>query len=358
MVIERWFLYSIALPLSLILGPNCYAQQATAKKPPSSGVLLDNKHLRVEKFEVSASGELALPALENDSLLLITKGDGDVLDASTNRTQSYRLAPREVVWLKRDEEKFLRNEAEQPSTILRIEFKDSYTFDQMQVPGSLRDPINFDTKHFRLLLENQHARIFLLHLDPMETSEEVQLPLHLEIPFTDSQIYFFAPDGKFVERHTVAESVEWGGNRLAAISNRENHSFDELIVELRHPFCYKSHDESFNDGSAGARAYVHNVFDRIRKQWLKRMPGDVKSGEEHGSVTVRVKIRADGQLEEDDTLLMEVFGESRLTSTALHALREAAPFREIPQDWGKPFLDFQFTFLYNLKMGTPAGCEP
>lgn len=63
------------------------------------------------------------------------------------------------------------------SKILRIEFKDSYTFDRVQVP------------------------------------------LHLEIPFADAQINLFAPDGKFVSQLRVAEQVEWSENRLAAIAN-------------------------------------------------------------------------------------------------------------------------------------------
>lgn len=127
---------------------------------------------------------------------------------------------------------------------------------------------------------------------------------------------------------------------------------------MRHPFCHQAHNEGFQGGSATAKAYMRNVYERIRKQGYKGMPGDVKSGEEKRLATVRIRIQTDGKLEEDDTLLMEVFGEGKWTSAAQCALREGAPFREIPPDWGKPHLDFQFMFFYNLKLEPQAGCEP
>ena len=78
-----------------------------------------------------------------------------------------------------------------PSRILAIDFKDYYTVGEIQVPGSLRDPGNFDASHFRVVLENQHARVLWLRLEPRETTEEVQFPLHLEIPFASAQIKVF-----------------------------------------------------------------------------------------------------------------------------------------------------------------------
>jgi hypothetical protein len=46
-----------------------------------------------------------------------------------------------------------------------------------------------------------------------------------------------------------------------------------------------------------------------------------------------------------------------LTETAWRAVREVSPFPAIPPDWGRPQLDFGFTFYNNLPPEPQPGCE-
>ena len=345
-----------SVALSLFLSSPTFSQGVRAPEAAGGDVLLENKNVRAVRFAILPSSIVTLPVLKNDSLLVILDGEAQDVWSSVNRAQTSRLGFGEVSWLRRDDENFIRNASPQPSRILVIEFKDSYTVDQIQVPGSLRDPVNFDTRHFRLVLENQHARVFWMHLEARETTEEVQFPLHLEIPFSSAQVSVFEPDGKFEIEHKEAGAIAWHRNRLVSLSNQETHPFEELVVELRHPFCYKTSPDMPSGSTPVIVDYAQRVYGKVRKQWFKRLPSSVREGEE-AVITVRIKIQADGKTQDDDTFLAQVFAGNKLTETALRAVREAAPFPAIPQDWGKPQVDFGFTFLYNLRPEPQPGCE-
>jgi hypothetical protein len=342
--------------LSGLLALPAFSQGIRAPEATGGEVLLENKNVRAVRYAILASSIVTLPVLKNDSLLVILEGDAQDVWSSGNRAQTSRLGFAEVSWLRRDEEDFVHNADPQPSRILVIEFKDSYAVDEIQVPGSLRDPANFDTRHFRIVLENQHARVFWLHLEPRETTEEVQFPLHLEIPFTSSRVSVFEPDGKFEIEHKETGAIAWHRNRLVSLSNQEKLPFDELVVELRHPFCYKTSPDMPSSSTPVIVDYAQRVYGKVRKQWFKRLPLSLDE-EEKAVVTVRIKIQADGKTEEDDTFLTQVFAGNKLTETALRAVREASPFPAIPPDWGKPQVDFGFTFLYNLRPEPQPGCE-
>src|SRR5271157_4317146 len=255
-----------------------FAQGVRAPEATGGEVLLENKNVRAIRYPILPSSYIALPVLKNDSLLVVLDGEAQDVWSSSNRAQTSRLGFGEVAWLRRDDENFVRNTSPQPSRILVIELKDSYAVDQIQVPGSLRDPVNFDTRHFRLVLENQHARIFWMHLEPRETTEEVQFPLHLEIPFGAAQISVFEPDGRFKIEHKEAGAIAWHRNRLVSLSNQETHPFEELLVELRHPFCYKTSPQMPSGSTPVIVDYAQRVYSKVRKQWYKRLPFSVGEG--------------------------------------------------------------------------------
>src|SRR5271165_5772653 len=350
------FCLCASLLLSAALSLPAFSQGVRAPEATGGEILLENKNVRAIRYPILPSSYIALPVLKNDSLLVILDGDAQDVWSSANHAQTSRLGFGEVSWLRRDDENFVRNTSPQPSRILVIEFKDSYAVDQIQVPGSLRDPVNFDTRHFRLVLENQHARIFWMHLEPRETTEEVQFPLYLEIPFASAQVSVFEPDGKFEIEHKEAGAIAWHRNRLVSLSNQETRPFEELVVELRHPFCYKTTPDMPSGSTPVIVDYAQRVYGKVRKQWFKRLPMSAREGEE-AVVTVRIKIQADGKTQDDDTFLTQVFAGNKPTETALRAVREAAPFPAIPPDWGKPQVDFGFTFLYNLSPEPQPGCE-
>jgi hypothetical protein len=349
-----------ALLFVIVFPPRPIFAQHT--KPPTAGwsdAVLDNKNLRVVRYGVAPGQMLTLPVLKNESLLVVESGDANEVWAAEHSSSLSRLRTGEINWMRRDERNFLRNASEQASRVLVIEFKDSYTLDQLQVPGSYREPTNYDTKNFHQLLENQHARVFLLQVDSLQTTEEVQLALTLEIPLRDGALNVFTPDGKFHEENKKAGALEWHKNRLVSFANRENQAMQEILVELRHPFCVGSLQSGFTslEDKSAMGTYLRDAYRKIQKNWLKRMPGTVKMGEDMGFLTYQFGIKQDGTLDEDETFLAQIFASNKLVETARHAVREAAPFRPLPSFYEKPELPVRFSFFYNLKPETAPGCE-
>jgi len=78
------------------------------------------------------------------------------------------------------------------------------------------------------------------------------------------------------------------------------------VVELRHPFCYKTNPDMPSGSTPVIVDYAQRVYSKVRKQWYKRLPLSLGE-EEKAVVTVRIKIQADGKTEEDDTFLTQVF---------------------------------------------------
>lgn len=350
------FAVCASLFLSAVFVFPAFSQGVRAPEATGGEVLLENANVRAVRYAIAPSSIVTLPTLKNDVLLVILEGDAQEAWSASNRAQTTRLGLSEVLWLRRDEENFVRNLDTEPSRILVIEFKDSYLVGEIQVPGSLRDPENFDTHHFRVVLENQHARVFWLHLDPRETTEEVQFPLHLEIPFATAQISMFEPDGRFEIENKRSGALEWHHNRLVSLSNQEKRPFEELIVEMRHPFCYATHPDMLAGSTPAIVDYAQRIHRNAQKQWYRRLPFSLGEGEP-GLVTLRFKIQPDGKVSEDDTFLVQVFADSKLVETALRALREVSPFPAIPAGWGRPNLEFGFTFYNNLPAEAQPSCE-
>jgi len=345
--------------LIVLHAPAVHAHDADAPAVSDSDAVLENKNVRVVRYSVAPGQMLSLPALKNESLLVIESGEANEAWVAEHSASLARLSDGEINWMRRDEQNFVRNAGEQPSRVLVIEFKDSYTLNQLQVPGSYREPTNYDTRNFHQLLENQHARVFLLQVDSLQATEEVQLALTLEIPLRDGSLNVFTPDGKFQEEPKKAGVIEWHTNRLVSFSNRENQSMQEILVELRHPFCVGKLPSGFTspEDKSAMGTYVRDAYHKIQKNWLKHMPGGVKVGEEMGFLTYQFGIKTDGNIDDDETFLTQIFASNKLMETARRAVRESAPFRPLPSFYDKPELAVRFSFFYNMKTELGTGCE-
>jgi hypothetical protein len=343
----------------LFQASSIFAQDANAPASGGTDAVLENKNVLVVRYSVAPGQMLTLPVLKNESLLVVESGDANEAWVAEHSASLVRLRGGEINWIRRDEQNFVRNAGEQPSRVLVIEFKDSYTLNQLQVPGSYREPTNYDTKNFHQLLENQHARVFLLQVDSLQATEEVQLAFTLEIPLRDGALNVFTPDGKFQEELKKAGVIEWHTNRLVSFSNRENQSMQEILVELRHPFCVGKLPSSVTspEDKTAMGTYARDAYHKIQKNWLKHMPGTVITGKDMGFLTYQIGIKPDGSIDEEETYLTQIFASNKLMETARRAVREAAPFRPLPSFYDKPELPVRFSFFYNLKPETAPGCE-
>jgi len=226
------------------------------------------------------------------------------------------------------------------------------------VPWTERDPENVDPGHFRTILDTSDARVLLLHLDAHEGTMESQFTDRLEIALGDLHFTETDVEGKTQEVRREAGSVRWEKVVMHSAVNLGEKPLDNLIVELKHPFCYQVSDtvNDSPDATLAMKTYLAKVEDLIEKKWMKHMPGAVRTQEAKGLVQLHLKIEADGTIREDGLRFRTVFADDSLMEKALRAVRDAGPFPPFPPDFQKPFIDERILFLYNLPRH-PPGCQ-
>jgi hypothetical protein len=165
-------------------------------------------------------------------------------------------------------------------------------------------------------------------------------------------------EGKTQEVRREAGSVRWEKVVMHSAVNLGEKPLDNLIVELKHPFCYEVPDtvNDSPDATLAMKTYLAKVEALIEKKWMKHMPGAVRTEEAKGLVQLHLKIEADGTIPEDGLRFRTVFADDSLMEKAVRAVRDAGPFPPFPPDFQKPFIDEKFLFLYNLPRH-PPGCR-
>jgi hypothetical protein len=253
----------------------------------------------------------------------------------------------------------MANSGEAPAEILVIELKDSYAIAQLRVPWSERAPVNQDPRHFRIVFENEHARVLLLHLNSREGSMESQFSDRLDIALTGLHASDSDVDGKSYEVRRDAGSVRWERAVMYSTVNLDEQPLDELTVELKHPFCYEMPENTnkLPEGvSPNMKGYFAKAYDAIEKKWMKNMPRAVRNQEDAGLVLLQFKIDADGTIPEDGMRFRIAFADDSLMEKTLAAVRDASPFPPFPPDAQKPFFEMRYFFMYNLPRH-PPGCQ-
>ena len=136
----------------------------------------------------------------------------------------------------------LENRAQSPADLLVVELLDSFAITQIRVPLSERDPLRWDT-HFRRILDTDDVRVFALHLNPRDATEQVQFASRIEIPLSEFQVNEELSNGKIRELTQRAGEMIWKENELKSIVNVGPLPADKLFLELKHPFCYQAEEK-------------------------------------------------------------------------------------------------------------------
>ena len=94
------------------------------------------------------------------------------------------------------------------------------------------------------------------------------------------------------------------------------------------------------------RTYLDSLYFSIRRNFLAKIPESAAGGEK-GIVVVRFQIQKDGTLPEKSATILSSSGKKDMDAAALNAIRTAAPFARLPEEYAAPTLDLQFSFYYN-----------
>jgi outer membrane biosynthesis protein TonB len=91
--------------------------------------------------------------------------------------------------------------------------------------------------------------------------------------------------------------------------------------------------------------YLLDLKRRIKQKWIPPI-AFTALGAIHGYTWVRFRIYPDGHME--GAQVIETEGHDSLHRSSLNAVKGAAPFRELPNDFPDPFLEIEFGFYYLL----------
>jgi hypothetical protein len=343
----------------LLFGREHSPNQEPAKPNPSAESLeVDNKHVHTERYAIAPRQSLDLPKLANESLIVCLRGESLKRGSEKGPAEILDGGPGSVITDRGGLSYRIENLGETPAEFLVIELKEFYAVGQITAPWSERDPAYVDPRHFRVLLDNPQVTVLRLHLGPRDSTEESQLTTRLEIALAAVHFSRTDPQGKSLEQQHDAGSVLWRRDKLEAITNLARDPLDEVIVELKHPFCYPPPNVTRVDDDEkdeGMKAYVYGVKAIINKKWMKKMPREAVDGD-RGLAVVDFRVFRDGTLDEDSVRFSRLFAKDSLAEKSLTSVRQAAPFPPLPADFEKPFADLHFEFLYNLP-SRPVGCE-
>jgi TonB family protein len=97
---------------------------------------------------------------------------------------------------------------------------------------------------------------------------------------------------------------------------------------------------------------LRQVYFSVQKNSYASMPPSVEKGNQ-GVNAVKFRILRDGSVPKDSVELMYRSGKDELDTASLPAVREAEPFKPLPEKFSQPFILLRITFYYNLKPPTP-----
>jgi len=348
---------------AILLLAACCVQCSVAQEPAKSDSNdtssdPDNKHVRVTRFAIAPHKETSLPVLDKESLVICLRGDSVTRIPVKGPEEKWASGPGNAISNRGGATYIMANTGETPAELLVIELKESYAIAHLRVPWSERDPENVDPAQFRTVIDTSDVRVLLLHLNAHEGTMESQFTDRLEIALRDLHFTDTDVEGKTQEVRRDAGAVNWEKVVMHSVVNLGEQPLDNLIVELKHPFCYEVHDTVIErpDTPSAMKTYVTKVREAIDKKWMKHMPSAVRTLEAKGLVLVQFRIEAAGTIPEDGLHFRTVFADDSLMEKALTAVRDAGPFPPFPPDFQKPFIDLRFSFMYNLPPH-PPGCR-
>jgi len=100
---------------------------------------------------------------------------------------------------------------------------------------AVRDPVNVDSQHYKVELENDRVRVLRITYGPREKSVMHSHPDGIAVFLTDQHSRFTLPDGKSEENRFISGQTIWfpAGRHLP--ENLADQPLEVILVELKQP---------------------------------------------------------------------------------------------------------------------------
>jgi TonB family protein len=99
------------------------------------------------------------------------------------------------------------------------------------------------------------------------------------------------------------------------------------------------------------KPYLMVVIEKVRANWVPRIPRNVRS--KRGQVAVEFRVLRDGEIDEEG--YGRISGKKALDSAAYEAVIASSPLPPLPSEFPCQFIKLRFHFYYNPKLGDVKG---
>jgi len=96
-----------------------------------------------------------------------------------------------------------------------------------------QDPVKVDSKHYKVLFENDRVRVLRIHYAPGDKSPMHQHPDSVAVFLNDQRAKFTYPDGKSEETSAKAGEAKWTPAGAHEPENVGDKPLEVVLVELK-----------------------------------------------------------------------------------------------------------------------------
>ena len=101
------------------------------------------------------------------------------------------------------------------------------------LPAGAQDAVKADSKHYKVVFENDQVRVLHITYGPHEKSIMHAHPANVAVFLTDGLIRFALPDGKSQDVPVKAHTTQWDPGGIHLPENLGDKPFEVMLVELK-----------------------------------------------------------------------------------------------------------------------------
>ena len=328
------------------------AQELIRVDPLHAKVELENDEVRVLRIHVGPREKVPmhedfLPAV----VVYLTDLRIRAIPPEGNTQETQRKAG-EVVWSRRGIRHAVENLSAAPYELIKVELKAPRAMPEPAKTSPAGEPGQADAEREKLEFENRRVRVLRIRVGPHEKVPMHERPARVVVCLTDLRVKVTLPDGKVVARQRKAGEVAWASAEKHAGENLSDQAFEVIDVEPKPaPRSHLSANVELLTPAEGVdfTPYLARAMAQIRRNWYAAVPEPARQGE-RGKMVLQFHILRNGQVPEQEPVLVTSSGKEPLDRAALSSIRAASPFEQLPAAFSGPAIELRLTFLYNLPL--------
>jgi len=193
---------------------------------------IDNDDVRVLDVVLQPHEKTALHEHKSNRVMIYRNAGSQSIDYEDGRHVILTFKENQVMWAPIEGKHVAEIVTERPVGIVEIELKKPSA--GKKIITSL-DPLKVDPEHYKLEFENDHVRVFRVHIGPHESTPMHEHQLHrIVVYLTDANVRATGADSKVESSiHKAGEIIERGAARHRE-QNLTANAVETIVTELKY----------------------------------------------------------------------------------------------------------------------------